>query len=64
MKIKKIVKVDELYDVYNMEVEKSHCFSATNSHIIIHNCMDAIRYGINWINRNRELNGVARNIGI
>lgn len=28
--------------VYNMEVEDTHCFAANG--LIIHNCMDAMRY--------------------
>ena len=32
-------------DVYNMEVEKHHNF-AVNNGLIVHNCIDAIRYAI------------------
>lgn len=30
-------------DVYNMEVEDTHCF-AVNGGLIVHNCMDQMRY--------------------
>ena len=35
-------------DVYNMEVENHHNFSV-NGGLIVHNCMDAVRYFINTI---------------
>ena len=38
-KIERIPKTD----VYNMEVDGTHCF-AVNGGIIVHNCMDAVRY--------------------
>lgn len=33
-------------DVYNMEVLGTHCF-AVNGGLIVHNCMDAMRYFVN-----------------
>lgn len=30
-------------DVYNLEVADTHCFSV-NGGIVVHNCMDALRY--------------------
>ena len=39
-------------DVYNMEVAKYHNFSI-NGGIIVHNCMDDIRYFCNTIMRKR-----------
>ena len=38
----KITKIDN-EDVYNMEVEKYHNF-AVNDGLIVHNCMDCLRY--------------------
>lgn len=40
-----IVRIEEdgYADVYNMEVSGTHCFSV-NGGIIVHNCMDAMRY--------------------
>lgn len=35
-------------DVYNMEVENHHNFSV-NGGLIVHNCMDAVRYFVNTI---------------
>lgn len=32
-------------DVYNMEVDKHHNF-AVNDGLIVHNCIDALRYAI------------------
>ena len=32
-------------DVYNMEVKDTHNF-AVNEGIIVHNCIDAVRYGL------------------
>ena len=40
--VKKIEKMAN-EDVYNMEVLGTHCFSVDGG-IIVHNCMDAIRY--------------------
>lgn len=38
-----------------MEVDGTHCF-AVNGGIIVHNCMDALRYGCHTVLRN-ELRG-------
>lgn len=35
--------LDGYEDVYNMEVEDNHNF-AVNGGLIVHNCMDSIRY--------------------
>ena len=35
-------------DVYNLEVDGTHCF-VVNGGIIVHNCMDAARYFIQTI---------------
>lgn len=42
VKIKSIKKVG-CEPVYNMEVEKHHNFSV-NGGLIVHNCLDALRY--------------------
>ena len=41
----KVAKIEEIQneDVYNMEVVGTHNFSVNNG-IIVHNCMDEIRY--------------------
>ena len=52
------------YDVYNMEVEDTHCFAVTNSKIIVHNCMDAMRYGSQYLNEKHSIADVGRNIGL
>ena len=39
----KSVVLDGYEDVYNMEVEDNHNF-AVNGGLIVHNCMDSIRY--------------------
>lgn len=50
-------------DVYNMEVEDTHCFAATKSNIIIHNCLDALRYAVVKMEKKKELD-VTRNLGL
>ena len=37
-------------DVYNMEVEGTHCF-AVNGGLIVHNCVDSLRYAIEGVRR-------------
>lgn len=39
-------------DVYNMEVDGTHCF-AVNGGLIVHNCMDSTRYFVNTIMRHK-----------
>lgn len=39
----KSITLDGYADVYNMEVEGNHNF-AVNGGLIVHNCMDSIRY--------------------
>lgn len=39
----KTVKIDGYEDVYNMEVDDNHNF-AINGGLIVHNCMDSMRY--------------------
>lgn len=41
IKIKSIVEEEEPEDVYNLEVEDTHCF-AVNGGYIVHNCRYAI----------------------
>lgn len=45
VKIASIVEEEELEDVYNMEVEDTHCF-AINGGYIVHNCRYAIEHKI------------------
>ncbi len=44
VKIKKIIQ-SQNEDVYNLEADKFHNF-AVNGGLIVHNCMDALRYGL------------------
>lgn len=48
-KIKQIKYIGK-EDVYNMEVKNHHNFSV-NGGLIVHNCIDAIRYGCNDLSR-------------
>ena len=40
-------------DVYNMEVIGTHNFSV-NGGVIVHNCMDDIRYFVNTVLKNKQ----------
>lgn len=44
VKVKAITK-QQNEDVYNLEADKYHNF-AVNGGIIVHNCMDALRYSV------------------
>lgn len=46
------IEYDGYDDVYNLEVEDTHCF-AVNGGLIVHNCMDDIRYFANTILRKK-----------
>ena len=49
--VKSIKKVGKA-DVYNMEVEKYHNFIANG--IVVHNCIDAIRYILaEWVEQGK-----------
>ena len=52
--IAKVAKIEEVQneDVYNMEVVGTHNF-AVNGGVIVHNCMDDIRYFCNTIMKNK-----------
>lgn len=54
----KVVAVEEDGEepVYNMEVDRTHCF-AVNGGLIVHNCMDDIRYFANTILRHKIKRG-------
>lgn len=54
----KVVAVEEDGEeaVYNMEVDGTHCF-AVNGGLIVHNCMDDIRYFANTILRHKIKQG-------
>lgn len=45
MRVKSVKKTNKSLAVYDLEVPKYHNFSI-NGGIIVHNCIDAIRYGI------------------
>ena len=55
MKAVKVTGVhpDGVEEVYNMEVEDTHCF-AVNGGLIVHNCMDATRYFVQTMNLVRQ----------
>ena len=57
IKVKSIKPIGR-HDVYNMEVDKYHNFSV-NGGIIVHNCIDSIRYATEQV---AGWNG-SRNIG-
>ena len=46
------IEIDHNEDVYNMEVMGTHNF-AVNGGVIVHNCMDDIRYFANTIMKNK-----------
>jgi hypothetical protein len=39
-------------DVYNLEVEETHCF-AVNGGLIVHNCIDSLRYALEGVRKGR-----------
>lgn len=43
VKVKRVTKLPERQDVYNMEVENIHNF-AVQGGVIVHNCYDSARY--------------------
>ncbi|MCF0247664.1 MAG: hypothetical protein HUJ86_03560 [Synergistes sp.] len=54
----KVQKVERLGkdDVYNLEVEGTHCFAVEDG-AIIHNCLDALRYYVHTLGlATKELN--------
>lgn len=50
-------------DVYNLEVEDTHCFAATKSNIIIHNCVDSLRYGCMYMQPKSKIGDATRIVG-
>ena len=46
------IEIEPYEDVYNMEVMGTHNFSV-NGGVIVHNCMDDIRYFCNTIMKNK-----------
>lgn len=46
-------------DVYNMEVEDNHNF-AVNGGLIVHNCMDDLRYFAYSVLRHKQNSGITR----
>lgn len=56
MNYKKIKRVKYIgkQDVYNMEVKRHHNFSV-NGGLIVHNCIDAVRYSVNDLSRDLRI---------
>jgi len=50
-------------DVYNLEVDSTHNFIVNNG-IVVHNCMDALRYALEPLNKIRAKVGDKRIIGL
>ena len=51
-------------DIYNMEVEDTHNFAVEKDGIIIHNCQDALRYGVYTTLKVNGLENAGRRLGI
>ena len=49
------IEIEPNEDVYNMEVMGTHNF-AVNGGVIVHNCMDDIRYFVNTVLRHKSGN--------
>ena len=49
------IEIEPNEDVYNMEVMGTHNF-AVNGGVIVHNCMDDIRYFVNTVLRHKSSN--------
>ena len=49
------IEIEPNKDVYNMEVMGTHNF-AVNGGVIVHNCMDDIRYFVNTVLRHKSGN--------
>ena len=49
------IELDGREDVYNMEVDDNHNF-AVNGGLIVHNCMDAMRYFVKTKNISKVVN--------
>ena len=49
------IEIEPNEDVYNMEVIGTHNF-AVNGGVIVHNCMDDIRYFVNTVLRHKSGN--------
>jgi hypothetical protein len=51
MRVKSVKKTKKRCSVYDLEVQKYHNFSIQNG-VIVHNSIDAVRYGMQkWANR-------------
>lgn len=53
MKIKSVKNTHTNEPVYDLEVPKYHNFSISNSSVIVHNSIDAVRYATERIWRKR-----------
>ena len=49
------IEIEPNEDVYNMEVIGTHNFSV-NGGVIVHNCMDDVRYFVNTVLRHKSSN--------
>ena len=49
------IEIEPNEDVYNMEVIGTHNF-AVNGGVIVHNCMDDLRYFVNTVLRHKSSN--------
>ena len=47
------IEIEPNEDVYTMEVIGTHTFSV-NGGVIVHNCMDDIRYFVNTVLKNKQ----------
>ena len=47
------IEIEPNEDVYNMEVIGTHNFSV-NGGVIVHNCMDDVRYFVNTVLKNKQ----------
>ena len=47
------IEIEPNEDVYNMEVIGTHNFSVSGG-VIVHNCMDDIRYFVNTVLKNKQ----------
>ena len=47
------IEIEPNEDVYNMEVMGTHNFSV-NGGVIVHNCMDDVRYFVNTVLKNKQ----------
>lgn len=59
MKVKRVVRLEKREDVYDLEVKRVHNF-AVNDGIIVHNCIDAVRYSCNNLIGTRKVGYISK----